>query len=88
MFQFLLIGGHKASFLPFALLESFENNLKVWLCFSREKKSITFFFGAGDGKRYQSKKRIWQAFKQNFVNDNLMSLISLQLNILANTLLS
>ena len=50
MFQFLLIGGHKASFLPFAFLESFENNLKVWLCFSREKKSITIsFLGQGMG---------------------------------------
>lgn len=56
--------------------------------FSRKEKYNYFFWGAGDGKRYQSKKRIWQAFKQNFVNDNLMSLISLQLNILANTLLS
>ena len=50
MFQFLLIGGHKASFLPFGFLESFENNLKVWLCFSREKKSITIsFLGQGMG---------------------------------------
>ena len=50
MFQFLLIGGLKASFLPFAFVESLENNLKVWLSCSQEKKSITVsFLGQGMG---------------------------------------